>query len=167
MNSSWMRPITEAPRDDHHRPPSDGEVITRVVNVTPDWAELSLPSTLSGLPALRVSSRVVVDDYLGPSRRLQGTLVSRRGWFSIPVELQLAAWSNTTTELTLRPRRNGRRPGWARWYLSAGTALMDHLVAGSSGAARSPAGSVQATERQNRRPALPGPSGPLPARSSR
>ncbi|HEY4409666.1 MAG TPA: hypothetical protein VGO87_07275 [Acidimicrobiia bacterium] len=133
MNSSWLRPATETPVDDHRRPPAGGVAITRVVNLAPDWAELALQGALPRRPALRLSSRVVADDRSGPCRRLQGTLVSRRGWFRLPVELQLAGWSASATELTLRPRRSGRRPGWARWYLSAGTAVMDRLAAGDPG----------------------------------
>jgi len=54
----------------------------------------------------------VADDGYGSCRRLIGWLVSKRGWFRVPVELQLAGWSASTTEVTLRPLRSGRRPGW-------------------------------------------------------
>jgi hypothetical protein len=152
MNSNWLRPSSEAPPHDRRRPPRSGVAITRIVNLPADWAELALQGSLahgSGAPAvveaggsLHLEARVVVDDRYGPCRRLFGTLVSRRGWFRIPVELQLTGWSDSGTELTLRPRRSGRRPGWGRWYLSVGSAVIDQMVTciGDPGCAPTPAG---------------------------
>jgi hypothetical protein len=121
-----------------------GPAIVRVVRLAPEWAELGLCGALAqraGDPigaALHLSSRTVADDAFGPCRRLVGTLRSRRGWHRIEVELQLAGWSASATELTLRPRRSGRRPGWGRWYLIAGTALLDRIVAGADDPRSSP-----------------------------
>ena len=120
--------------------------ITRVVNLPPEWAELALRAALPRVPHLHLSSWVAADGPSGPCRRLRATLVSQRGWFRLPVDLQLTAWSATATELTLRPGRSGRRPGWAAWYLAAGTALMDQLATGT-GDAQPAAGMTPASSR--------------------
>jgi hypothetical protein len=143
MNSSWMRPASEAPLGPDRRPPKAGVAITRIVNLPPDWAELALQAALPRVSAepyrrviggmLQVSTRTLVDDGNGACRRLRGTLVSRRGRRRIPVELELSGRSPSATDLTLRPLRSGRWPGWSRWYLTAGTALVDLIVDGTGG----------------------------------
>lgn len=140
MNSNWMRPAFEVPTAPDRRPLNGGVAITRIVNLQPDWTELALQATLARLStepcrdaiggAFHVHSRMVADDRHGACRWLRGTLESGRAWLRIPAELELAGWSNSATELTLRPLRNGRWPGWGRWYLSVGTALVDRIVAG-------------------------------------
>jgi len=129
VNNSWMGPVTDDRGDDRRSYNSGGVAITRIVRLTPQWAELAL----GGADAtLHCSALEVADDGYGACRRLRGTLRSRRGWFRLPVELQLSSWSASATELTLRPRRRGHRPGRGRWYLAAGTALMD-MVSGDDG----------------------------------
>src|SRR2546425_7034824 len=134
-----MRPASESPPDDRDDRAAPGVAITRILSLSPEWAELGLGDAVSGASAspflvlvggsLKLQSRAVADDGYGPCRRLIGWLVSKRGWFRVPVELQLAAWSADTTEVTLRPLRSGRRPGWGRWYLRVGSAVMDLLAA--------------------------------------
>jgi hypothetical protein len=114
-------------------------VISRTIGLSPEWAELALGAAVGqaatrscvGLVggSLHLQSRAVADDAHGPRRRLTGSLVSKRSWFRMPVELELSGWSASATELTLRPLARGRRPGWGRWYLRVGTRIMDLLVA--------------------------------------
>jgi hypothetical protein len=136
VNRSWMRPASEFSPDDLPGRPFPGVAITRIVRLSPEWAELALDEAFGHASAdpfpvlvggsLELQSRTVTDDC--SRRRLTGRLVSNRRWFQVPVELQLAGWSASTTEVALRPLRSGRRPGWGRWYLRVGTVVMDLLV---------------------------------------
>jgi len=69
------------------------------------------------------------------------------------VELQLAGWSASATEFTLRPRRSGQRPGWGRWYVSVGSAVMDQMVGciGDPGCLPTPAGDWRGPAAASRR----------------
>ena len=138
-----MRPASDLSPDDFPSRPFPGVAITRIVRLSPEWAELALDEAFGRASAdpfaalvggsLELQSRTVTDDGPRPCRRLTGRLVSKRRRFQIPVELQLAGWSASATEVVLRPLRSGRRPGWGRWYLRVGTALMDLLVANEGG----------------------------------
>jgi len=139
MNGSWTRREGEHPARDPHRKISDGVVISRTCALSPEWAELALSAALGQAASssfvalvggsLHLQSRTVADDPYGLCRRLTGSMVSKRGWFLMPVELELSEWSASASGLTLRPLAGGRRPGWARWYLRVGSAVMDLLVA--------------------------------------
>jgi hypothetical protein len=61
-------------------------------------------------------------------RLYAGRLRSPRGWSTLPVELELSAWSNSKTALTLRPTTRSRASGWERWFFRFGHAFMDRLV---------------------------------------
>jgi hypothetical protein len=102
--------------------------IVRVVRLAPEQAEIAFdaavlaggveldlaPVTVAGEPALRA--------YAGRVR-------SPWKWSTLPVELELSAWSATKTALTLRPGDEVRGSAWQRWFFRFGHAFMDRLVA--------------------------------------
>jgi hypothetical protein len=145
VNRSWVGPAIEPPPGNFRDGIRPGVTIRRIVGLPPEWAEVALRDTLcpaspdgSGTDgtffatvgeSLLLRSSAVTDDGYGTRRRLVGWLVSKRGWFQLPVELELAEWSSSASELTLRPLHGSHRPGWGRWYLGVGSAAMDRVVA--------------------------------------
>jgi hypothetical protein len=101
--------------------------IVRVVRLAPEQAEMAFDAALlAGCMEMDLQpSRAGGNDIL---RRFVGRLRSPWGWSTLPVELELSAWSNTKSALTLRPLVNTRGSGWRRWFFGAGHAFMDRLV---------------------------------------
>jgi hypothetical protein len=144
MNTSWMGPASEVP-DDAGRRIRPGLRIRRVVKLPPEWAELALAAALPRLAAgnapptggfsltlpggcLQLRPEAVTDDGYGTRQLLVGCLTSNRGSFRVPVELELAEWSDSKSELTLRPLEGLRRSRWGRWYLRTGGVFADLLA---------------------------------------
>jgi hypothetical protein len=102
--------------------------ITRIVALPHASADLAFHAAVLSPPehALQVHSVATADHGRGPVRRIDGCLRSGRG--RIPVEIELAPWSHSRSELTLRPVGGSRFRSWRR-YLRNGNAFMDALVA--------------------------------------
>jgi hypothetical protein len=102
--------------------------IVRVVRLAPERAEMAFDAAvLAGRVELGLEPvRAHGNDVL---RRFVGRLRSRWGWSTLPVELELSAWSGTKSALTLRPLGGTRGSGWRRWFFGTGHAFMDRLVA--------------------------------------
>ena len=124
MNTSWMGSASNSPDGAGRFCP--GEPISRLLDISPDRAELPLDKVWV-LFGASLALRAEAED--GASRRFVGVLASDRSWHRLPVEVEVAGWSRGKSELILRPLADGRRPGWGRWYLRTGTAFVELLSA--------------------------------------
>jgi hypothetical protein len=102
--------------------------IVRVVRLAPAQAEIAFDAAvLAGRVDLGLEPVAVPGDPV--LRVYAGRLRSPWGWSSLPVELELSAWSSSKAALTLRPGDGARGSGWHRWFFRLGHAFMDRLVA--------------------------------------
>lgn len=112
--------------------------VARHVEAPADWVAVALDALIAEKGAVPPSrdgpltvlagpvARGVFDG--GPRRQVLGRLTLGQWRRSVPVELELTAWSRRRAELALRPRGRVPRGGRATGYFAAAVVALDEMA---------------------------------------